>query len=98
MILPGGFGTLDEFTAVITLLKTGKPRRISVILVGTTFWQGLLAWMRDQMAGQGLIGPQDLDLVQLIDEPAHVVEAIFAFYEARDIVPAETEQPQRSFL
>lgn len=54
--------------------------------------------MRDQMAGQGLIGPQDLDLVQLIDEPAHIVEAIFAFYESRDIVPSETEQPQQSFL
>ena len=98
VILPGGFGTLDEFTEVITLIQTGKTRRIPVILVGTTFWQGLLQWMRDQMAGQGLIGPQDLDLVQLIDEPAHIVEAIFAFYEARDIVPSETEQPQQSFL
>ncbi len=98
VILPGGFGTLDEFTEVLTLIQTGKTRRIPVILVGRTFWQGLLQWMRDQMTAQGLIGPQDLDLVQLIDEPAHVVEAIFAFYEARDIVPAETEQPQRSFL
>ena len=98
MILPGGFGTLDEFTEVITLIQTGKTRHIPVILVGTTFWQGLLQWMRDQMAGQGLIGPQDLDLVQLIDEPAHIVEAIFAFYESRDIVPSETEQPQQSFL
>ena len=50
------------------------------------------------MVVQGLIGPQDLDLVQLIDEPTHIVEAIFAFYEARDIVPAETERPQQSFL
>jgi uncharacterized protein (TIGR00730 family) len=98
VILPGGFGTLDEFTEVLTLIQTGKTRRIPVILVGTTFWQGLLQWMRDQMAGHGLIGSEDLDLVQLIDEPAHVVEAIFAFYEARDIVPTETERPQQSFL
>jgi len=98
VILPGGFGTLDEFTEVLTLIQTGKTRRIPVILVGTTFWQGLLQWMRDQMAGHGLIGAEDLDLVQLIDEPAHVVEAIFAFYEARDIVPTETERPQQSFL
>jgi predicted Rossmann-fold nucleotide-binding protein len=66
--------------------------------VGTTFWHGLLQWMREQMAAQGLIHSEDLDLVQLIDEPAHIVDAIFAFYEARDIVPAETEQPQHSFL
>jgi len=98
VILPGGFGTLDEFTEVLTLIQTGKTRRIPVILVGTTFWQGLLQWMRDQMAGHGLIGAEGLDLVQLIDEPAHVVEAIFAFYEARDIVPTETERPQQSFL
>jgi hypothetical protein len=98
VILPGGFGTLDELSEVITLIQTGKTRRIPVILVGTTFWHGLLQWMREQMAAQGLIHSEDLDLVQLIDEPAHIVDAIFAFYEARDIVPAETEQPQHSFL
>ena len=98
VVLPGGFGTLDEFTEVITLIQTGKTRRIPVILVGTTFWQGLLQWMHDQMVRQGLIGPLDLDLVQMIDEPARITEAIFAFYEARDIVPTETEQPQQSFL
>ena len=98
VILPGGFGTLDELSEVITLIQTGKTRRIPVILVGAAFWEGLLHWMREQMVVQGLIGPQDLDLVQLIDEPAHIVEAIFAFYEARDIVPAETERPQQYFL
>ena len=98
VILPGGFGTLDELSEVITLIQTGKSRRIPVILVGTAFWHGLLHWMRDQMAGQGLIHPGDLDLVQLIDEPAHIVDAIFAFYEGREIVQAETERPHKSFL
>lgn len=91
VILPGGFGTLDEFTEVLTLIQTGKSRRIPVILVGTAFWRGLLDWFRDQLAGNGMIAPQDLELVQLIDEPANIVDAIFAFYEARDIVPAEAE-------
>ena len=98
VILPGGFGTLDELSEVITLIQTGKSRRIPVILVGTPFWQGLLQWMREQMAELGLIHPEDLELVQLIDEPARIVDAIFAFYEGRDIVPAETERPQKSFL
>ncbi len=98
VILPGGFGTLDELSEVITLIQTGKSRRIPVILVGTPFWQGLLQWMREQMAELGLIHPEDLELVQLIDEPARVVDAIFAFYEGRDIVPVQTERPQKSFL
>ena len=98
VILPGGFGTLDELSEVITLIQTGKSRRIPVILVGTTFWHGLLQWMREQMAESGLIHPEDLDLVQLMDEPARIVDAIFAFYEGREIVPTETERPHKSFL
>jgi uncharacterized protein (TIGR00730 family) len=97
VVLPGGFGTLDELTEVLTLIQTGKTRRIPVIMVGTAFWRGLLDWLHTQMAGSGMIDAKDLDLVQLIDEPASVVEAIFAFYEARDIVPTETE-PHHSFL
>ena len=98
VILPGGFGTLDELSEVITLIQTGKSRRIPVILVGTTFWHGLLQWMREQMAESGLIHPEDLDLVQLIDEPTRIVDAIFAFYEGREMVPTETERPHKSFL
>ncbi len=97
VVLPGGFGTLDELTEVLTLIQTGKTRRIPVIMVGTAFWQGLLDWLNTQMADSGMIDAKDLDLVQLIDEPASVVEAIFAFYEARDIVPTETE-PHHNFL
>src|SRR6195952_4053278 len=80
VVLPGGFGTLDELTEVLTLIQTGKTRRIPVILVGTSFWRGLLDWFRTQLAGNGMINPQDMELVQLIDEPANIVDAIFAFY------------------
>ncbi len=98
VVLPGGFGTLDEFTEVLTLIQTGKTRRIPVILVGTSFWRGLLSWMREQMANNGMIDVHDLELIQVIDEPANVVDAIFSYYEARDIVPAEIEHPPHSFL
>jgi uncharacterized protein (TIGR00730 family) len=99
VVLPGGFGTLDELTEVLTLIQTGKSRRIPVILVGTTFWRGLLDWFRNALARDGMIAPEDINLVQVIDEPANVVDAIFAFYEARDIVPAEAaDQPSSPYL
>jgi uncharacterized protein (TIGR00730 family) len=98
VVLPGGFGTLDELSEVLALIQTGKTRRIPVILVGTSFWSGLLQWFRDRLVGDGMISAQDMELVQLIDEPANIVDAIFAFYEERDIVPSETESPPHSFL
>ncbi|MBC3931124.1 LOG family protein [Undibacterium curvum] len=98
VVFPGGFGTMDEVSEVLTLMQTGKSRRIPVILVGTTFWSGLLEWIKVQMAGNGMIAPEDLNLVQLIDEPANIVDAIFAFYEARDIEPSEDERQRMLYL
>ena len=85
VIYPGGFGTIDEMSEALTLIQTGKSRRIPVILVGTQFWRGLLDWLRSSLLGNNMIAEQDLELVQLIDEPANIVDAIFAFYEALDI-------------
>ncbi len=94
VVMPGGFGTLDELTEVLTLIQTGKSRRIPVILVGTQFWRGLLDWFRTQLVADGMIDVKDLDLVQLIDEPANVVEAIFAFYEAsHELLTADSKEP-----
>ncbi|MBV8635427.1 MAG: TIGR00730 family Rossman fold protein [Burkholderiaceae bacterium] len=93
VVLPGGFGTLDEMTEVLTLIQTGTSRRIPVILVGTTFWRGLLDWFEERLVADGMIHADDLDLIQLIDEPVNVVNAIFAFYDARDIELADLERP-----
>ncbi|MEZ5657064.1 MAG: TIGR00730 family Rossman fold protein [Burkholderiaceae bacterium] len=88
---PGGFGTLDELAEVLTLIQTGMGRRIPVILVDSSFWGGLLDWMRSQQLGRGLISPEDLDLIQVIDDCDQVVEAIFDFYQSRGFVPTESE-------
>jgi uncharacterized protein (TIGR00730 family) len=92
VVLPGGFGTLDELTECLTLVQTGKTRRIPVILVGASFWQGLLAWFSDKLIGEGMIGEHDLELVRIIDEPDAIVEAIFHFYENRGFQPTLLER------
>ena len=91
VVMPGGFGTLDELLEAMTLIQTGKSRRIPIILVHKPFWQGLLDWVRERLIGEAMINPEDLDLVQLIDEPEQVVEAIFKHYETRGFLPLPEE-------
>ncbi len=62
VVLPGGFGTIDELTECLTLVQTGKSRKIPIILVGGEFWRGLIDWMRDKLVGEGMIAAHDLDL------------------------------------
>jgi len=90
--MPGGFGTLDELCEALTLVQTGKTRRIPIILVDATFWGGLLDWMRGQLLGHGLISPGDVELMRVIDDPAAVVEAIFDAYEREGFAPSQAER------
>jgi len=81
VIMPGGFGTLDELMEVLTLVQTGKIRQIPVILVHEPFWRGLLDWIKNSLAAEGMISPKDVELLQVIDDPDQVVDAIFRHYE-----------------
>ncbi len=92
VVLPGGFGTLDEMAEILTLVQTGKTRRIPIILVGTEFWEGLLDWFKQTLVTQGTIAPEDLDLFQLVDKPQEVVDAIFSHYEGRGFEPSAAER------
>ncbi|MBK6803559.1 MAG: TIGR00730 family Rossman fold protein [Betaproteobacteria bacterium] len=92
VVLPGGFGTLDELSECLTLVQTGKSRRIPIILVGSSFWRGLVDWMREKLVGEGMVGEHDLDLMQVIDDPDETVEAIFRFYEGRGFQPTQEER------
>jgi uncharacterized protein (TIGR00730 family) len=92
VVLPGGFGTLDELSECLTLVQTGKSRRIPIILVGGTFWQGFLDWLDDTVAAEGMIGENDVGLMRVIDEPDAIVEAIFEFYENRGFQPSRDER------
>ncbi len=91
VVMPGGFGTLDELLEALTLIQTGKSPRIPLILVGTEFWAGMLDWFRVRLVSENMIDPQDLDLLQVIDEPEAVVAAIFDHYESRGFSPLPEE-------
>ncbi|MES9844505.1 MAG: TIGR00730 family Rossman fold protein [Candidatus Sedimenticola sp. PURPLELP] len=92
VVLPGGFGTLDELAEILTLVQTGKTRKIPIIMVNREFWQGLLEWFRSTLVAEGTISPEDLDLIQICDEPQDVVDAIFAHYETRGFEPSTEEK------
>jgi len=92
VVLPGGFGTLDELSECLTLVQTGKSRRIPIILVGAGFWRGLLDWFSDTLIREGMIDAGDLELMQVLDEPEAIVEAIFHFYENRGFQPTLSER------
>ena len=92
VVLPGGYGTLDELSECLTLVQTGKSRRIPIILVGGAYWQGLLDWLNETVAVEGMIGERDIDLMRVIDDPEAVVEAIFTFYENRGFQPSRDER------
>lgn len=74
--LPGGFGTLDEVFEVMTLIQTKRVKPFPIILVGSEYWSGLLDWIRGRLKKTGMISPDDMDIVQLIDDPEEVVAAV----------------------
>jgi len=83
VILPGGFGTLDELFEALTLVQTTKVTRFPVILFGSAYWGGLIDWIRSTMVAQGTVSPADLDLLHVTDDVAEVIAVIQAADAAR---------------
>jgi uncharacterized protein (TIGR00730 family) len=92
VMMPGGFGTMDELMEVLTLVQTKKIRRVPIILVNAGFWAGLLEWMKGQLVQDGMIGVEDPGLIQVIDDPQQVVDAIFDHYHSRGFEPSPAER------
>ncbi|GGM32719.1 TIGR00730 family Rossman fold protein [Dactylosporangium sucinum] len=88
VVLPGGFGTLDELFEAVTLVQTRKVTRFPVVLMGKSYWQGLLDWMRDTMQADGKIGPEDLQLLLVTDDVDEAVQHIVDAGEHLDDVQA----------
>lgn len=92
VVLPGGFGTMDELTEILTLIQTGKSRPIPIVLVGHSFWHGLVDWLRDSLVANSTIAAKDLDLFSVVDTADEVLEVIEAYYCDRDYEPSPEER------
>jgi uncharacterized protein (TIGR00730 family) len=78
VVFPGGFGTLDELFEALVLIQTRKIREFPVVMVDTGYWDGLFAWIRERLVGDGMIAPEDVDLMRCTDDPDEVVAIVEA--------------------
>ena len=76
----------------LTLVQTGKTRKMPIILVYSAFWNGLLGWFKNALIAEGFISAEDMNLIQVIDEPDQVVKAIFQYYETSGFEPTAAEK------
>jgi uncharacterized protein (TIGR00730 family) len=87
VVMPGGFGTLDELFEAITLIQTNKIGKFPIILVGSSFWNGLLQWIKDTLLEENNISPQDLELFKIVDSADEVVHVLDSFYKKYNLSP-----------
>tara|TARA_B100001287_G_scaffold139188_1_gene117238 strand:+ start:708 stop:1394 length:687 start_codon:yes stop_codon:yes gene_type:complete len=88
VVMPGGVGTLDELFEAITLIQTNKIEKFPIILVGSSYWKGLLNWIKEILLIKNkAISPEDLDLIQLVDTPKQVTDILDAFYKQYQLSP-----------
>jgi uncharacterized protein (TIGR00730 family) len=95
VIFPGGFGTLDELFESLTLIQTGKVLDFPVVLVGSDYWGELLGWVRNEALADGMISPEDLDLLHLTDDPAEAVRLVVEGYEERSTSAPSPHEPEK---
>ncbi|MGB2816568.1 MAG: TIGR00730 family Rossman fold protein [Burkholderiaceae bacterium] len=98
VVMPGGFGTIDELSEALTLMQTGKGKPMPIVLVGSVFWSGLLDWMRGTLLPEGMIGAADLDMMRIVDDSDAVLNAIFDFYEARGFEQTSSDREKLLYL
>ena len=87
VVLPGGFGTMDELFESLTLIQTKKAKMFPVVLMGTSFWSGLIDWLKNTMLEAGNISEKDLDIFHVTDDVNEVAEVISSFYDQRRMEP-----------
>lgn len=84
IVMPGGFGTVDELSEVLTLIQTHKSRKVPIVLVGQRFWQGLLNWFEHVLLPMGLISPEDMNLMYITDDAQDALNHVLQYYQDKD--------------
>lgn len=92
VVMPGGFGTLDELIEALTLIQTGKSTRMPIILVHAPFWEGMVDWFKRTLIAEGVIDHKDMELFTIVNTADEVIETIFRFYEESGFEPSEEEK------
>lgn len=87
VVMPGGFGTMDELFEAITLIQTKKIDKFPIILVGRSFWSGLFEWIKNTLLEEGNVSPKDLDLISIVDTEDEVLNVIDSFYKKYNLSP-----------
>jgi len=83
VIMPGGYGTMDELFESLNLIQTCRIDRFPVVLFGKAYWNGLIEWMKDSVLGRSCISPEDLDIFSVVDKPEEVVKIVKKFYSKK---------------
>ena len=91
LVMPGGFGTLDELFEILTLIKNDKMPRCPIILVGSHFWVGLIEWLKSDMLMEGMIYQEEIDLMQILDNEDEIVNTIHKYYKEYGFVLSKEE-------
>ena len=86
IIMPGGLGTLDELTEILTLMQTHKIKPFPVVLFNREYWQGFLTWLRSAVLARGLISEEDLNLLRVCDEPDTVIEIVQRWHVKHEVI------------
>lgn len=87
IVLPGGFGTLDEFFEAVTLIQTHKLVRFPIVMVGKEYWRGLIEWIQDTLLENGAIDSKDLDIFTIVDDPSEAVKVVEEYYNKYSLKP-----------
>jgi len=87
VLLPGGFGTIDETFEVLTMIQTGKTERFPIVLMGKDYWEGLIDWVKKQLLSNGYISEKDLELFSLTDDPEEAANIIAEFHRDKEFTP-----------
>lgn len=87
VIMPGGFGTIDEFFEVLTLIQTNKTKKVPIVVMGTEYWAPLMKWIEDVMVKSKNVNKSDLDLFKMTDDPKEAADIIYQFHKGTKIIP-----------